>query len=293
MSRSTEEPTVTPDHGLCGLGLLMQLVGGSLAVLLSGLLVLMLLGNPPTRILVWLLAILGGGAASGAIQFTAGRALTSGDGGALGKVRQSVYLAWIQTALAVAFLAGEGRIPLGHSVLIAIAYFGVFPTFLYVVSAVEPYRGLLDGRLPETPDRGAEGLAIYMSLLGSMGVLCTLLVARVMMIGEVLRDVRGVVILVTVVLLLVRSTFHVMAGLRGSTRQDWPVFHAGADRYTLVGNILAAFCGVVWAGLALLTSGPSTSTFVTIAMAVGLLLVWPLVVRKFLEGWSPRRSRTA
>jgi hypothetical protein len=287
---------VTPDHGLSSLGLLMQLAGSALAVFMTGILLITLISGAPggAKLYLYLALILGLGAASGAVQYLGGRAVSAGESQALGKVRRYATIGWIHTAVTIVILSAETPIGFGNSLLLGGVVFGVWPTYLFVVSSRAPYRGWLETGLPETPDRGAEGLAVYMSLFGAIGVVMALFMAQMLIKGEATRAWQGTVLLVAVLLLLVRAGFHVAAGLKGTLREDWAGFQEASERYALAGNIVAVLVGmallvIVLAGL---PQGPQgLAAFVFIGMVTALLLIWPIVVRQFISAMPAARRR--
>jgi len=122
------------------------------------------------------------------------------------------------------------------------AALAVWPAVLAVVAWLPRFRPLRDG-IPLGEDRGLEGAAIAMTVLGSYGALST--AALLWLISALsphhLRHGWGVMLLVVFALLLVRSWMHVRAGLAGLRASSFDRPGELAARYAAFG-VISAFC---------------------------------------------------
>ena len=189
-------------------------------------------------------------------------------------------------------------IGLGHSVLVAAAAAGMFsvPTSVAIGLGVglAVWPALLGGllatglfarfaaKVPVAEDKGFEGAAILMTVLGLCGALitATTLLAVFETGLRALREGRVMVLTLALVMLVVRSILHVRAGISGMTTTsiDRAVEHA--NRYSSFG-IISAFC----AGGAMLLGVMTTKLDVTMLAVVSgltwMLMAWPMIVRRF------------
>lgn len=279
------------DRGLLGLGLLMQAVGGVWLALMGGFLLLGLVdGSSRGGNLVWLIVLTGLGAWASVVLWQAGRSVGAREGGVVGKIRTYAVVSWAQLAIAAWFFHQEGGMPLEVVVFSFGLPFAVWPTLLFLVSSLEPYRGLLDDGVPETSDRGLEGLSIYMTLFGAISLLLSLLLVYAIVTSRLTREWQGLVILLCLILLGVRAGIHVAAGLKGAVKQAWDSLLDRAGLYGGMGVGVAVAVGFLITIIILGERRKTVGMFIPVGMLVAALLVWPLVVRRFVADRGPAAS---
>ena len=121
-----------------------------------------------------------------------------------------------------------------------------------------------------------------MTILGCVGVAATGTVLTIMlrMPGAMLSQGPIILVLITLVLLIIRSCIHVQAGLSGLRETSVDRAVDLANRYANFG-VISSFCG----GGALLLIAMTTHLDMTgLAMVCGLcwmLMAWPLIIRRF------------
>lgn len=189
-------------------------------------------------------------------------------------------------------------IGLGHSALFAVVLklkfdapaaaaiglgvgLAVWPAILAVLLVTGSFRRFT-ARIPVAEDKGFEGAAILMAVLGICGTLAaaSVLLAMFEAGGRVMREGRVVLIMLAVILLLVRSVLHARAGISGihTTSIDRSVEHA--NRYSSFG-IVSAFCAGGAMLLGVMTTQLDVSMLAAVTAITWMLMAWPLIVRRF------------
>lgn len=276
---------VPADQGLSSLGLVMQLGGTIAAIAVTPLAFAMLFGarSPGT---LWLFLLLATCVVRSLFHRAAGTDILYGKPRADGASAPLVGL--------VRYIA----IGLAHSVLIAVAAGGkfdapagvalglgvglaVWPALLGILLATGLFSRFAS-KVPVAEDKGFEGAAILMTVLGLCGALIagTMLLAIVGTGMRAMREGRVLLMSLALLMLMVRSALHVRAGLSGmrSTSIDRAVEHA--SQYASFG-IVSAFC----AGGAMLLGVMTTKLDITMLTVVSgltwMLMAWPMIVRRF------------
>jgi hypothetical protein len=276
---------VPADQGLSSLGLLMQLGGhvlGACAVFMFSL--VLVAGASRGTPTLWLFAIFASSCMRSMFQLAAGKQLVYGEpgqtGGRLVGVRRYIKLAVLQS-LAVALILW---MPLGTPGPYAIAIGAgllVWPVALHVLLSL-PRFARFDAELPITEDKGFEGASILMTVLGFTGTGTSALLLWMLfhLPGNELQRGPNILVLLSVVMLLVRSILHAHAGLSGLRTTSLDRSVEAANRYANFG-VISSFCA---GGALLLFAMASGMQVIGLAIVCGLcwlLLAWPMIVRRF------------
>jgi hypothetical protein len=169
----------------------------------------------------------------------------------------------------------------GRTVAGVIGALAAWPAMLAVVRRL-PWLCPLRAGIPLAEDRGLEGAAIVMTVLGACGVLST--GAIVVLVGALsphqLRHGWGVMLVMVFGVLIVRSSLHVRAGLAGLRDSSFDRPGELVGRYASFG-VISAFC-VTGALLLLAMSERLTPEAIAgIAVTCWLLVTWPMIVKRF------------
>jgi hypothetical protein len=282
------------DRGLASLGLLMQLAGrtsGALAALVASV---VLLEHRTSSGTAWFCIAVALCLIRSRLHATAGRDLAYGrrsvDGvtanpfEAAGRYAAFSVLQATAIGLIASFVFGATARTAGGLT----AALAVWPIFVSSVAQAPGFARFTTG-LPLGEDRGLEGAALVMTVLGACGAVSTGAVL-LMLRGLPSRQLEhgwGVMLVVVFVLLLVRSSMHVRAGLAGLREAslgprgfDGPTDLAG--RYASFG-IVSAFC--VGGALTLLATSRQLvpAAIASVSVVCWLLVAWPLAVKRFFH----------
>ncbi|HEY1814144.1 MAG TPA: hypothetical protein VGG74_17455 [Kofleriaceae bacterium] len=276
---------VPADQGLSSLGLLMQLGGhvlGAIAVFLFAL--ALLVGGARGTTTLWIFAIFASSCMRSMFQLAAGKQLVFGEAGTIGGrltgMRRYITIAIVQSVAvaAIAKLALDASIEVDLGILAGLL---VWPVTLGVLMRL-PRFARFDADMPIAEDKGFEGASILMTVLGLTGAGGTLLLLSMLfrMPGNELQRGPNILVLLSVIMLFVRSVLHVHAGLSGLRTTSLDQSVEAANRYANFG-VISSFC----AGGALLLYAMASGTQVMgIAIVCGvcwLLIAWPIIVRRF------------
>jgi len=284
------------DHGLSGLGLIMQL-GGTLFTAASAVLGLIMVismvqlnahmgsygRGPDNSITLWVLAIATTGILRSMAHRAAGtRLLYEGNGTPFSGIRRYLVMSLIQTVVWTAFFATKVHAP-GTLLALLVVMLAAWPAALALVISLPRFKAL-DQALPMAEDKGFEGAAILMLIFGltGLGFSLVLLYTTLQLPSQLLAQLPGIILLLVLVMLVIRSSLHVVAGWRGvsETHMDRAVEAAG--RYGDFGMITAFVAG---GGMLLLmmAGGAEVTGILAICLVAWLLLAWPLIIRKFFS----------
>jgi hypothetical protein len=277
------------DHGLASLGLMMQLAGRTAGALVALAASIAWIDGRLHRHTAWYGFAIALCIARSQLHRIAGRDLCFG--------RRSVEGSPADPFHATRSYAIFG---IGHAVVLGLiaamvfdqprttavgvgAALAVWPVVLAVVARLPRFRALRGG-MPLGEDRGLEGAAIVMTVLGSYGALAT--VAIVWLISALsphhLRHGWGVMLLVVFVLLLVRAGMQIRAGLAGLRDSSFDRPGELARRYAAYG-VASAFCvGFVLLLLAM-SERLTPEALVSVVVACWLLVTWPMIVHRYFH----------
>lgn len=278
---------VPSDQGLTTLGLLMQLSGtifaacGSLMLLFF---VFLPLGRAEEKGLMLLaLALCVGRSAfhrMAGTELLYGRKTLDGVGSPLTGLWRYIVIAVIQSALLAVFVHWKLHVPMKATIGLGLGL-AAWPLLLAVLFAMPRFKRFHQ-EIPVPEDKGFEGVSIVMTVLGLCGALGTgaFLFLMLQSGGAIMSQGPGVLLLVALVMLFVRSIFHVQAGLSGLRETSLESSVEKANRYSNFG-VISSFCA---SGAILVVSMMGAMNIVLIAMVAGvcwLLMAWPLIIRRF------------
>ncbi len=269
-----EGARIPTDGGLSSLGLLMQLSGTLGIVVWAGFSILAaMLGGPG------LIIFLGG------LTFLARSSFHRAAGSALLYSRRPASTVYAYACVGIIHSLGVILVLLRtHPPLQILVEIGAmllyWPVTVMVIASLPRYRRAFRHGLPLSEDLGFEGAAVLMLVLGVMGVtvpaaaLWGLLEAP----GFALVSGGSAVTLIILAALLVRSLLHARAGWRGTRGA---ADERATNRYVAagVGTAFLVSAALVLLGLV----GGSIGGMVLMSLIVfGLLLAWPLHLRRFI-----------
>jgi hypothetical protein len=278
------------DQGLSSLGLLMQLAGSlfaAFAVVAAFSLIVQVRGNGGE--LLWVFLTLGLCGVRSIFHRMAGSDLLYGRRvlGAeaptdyLGGLRRYIIIGFAHTALIALILVAKWGAPL-RVVLAVSAPLALWPATLAVLFASPRFKRFKQ-EMPITEDKGFEGAAILMTVLGAVGI-CVATVLLLVMVqgGKSISQGPGVLFLLATIMLIIRSFIHVQAGVSGIRETSIDRSVELANRYANFG-VISSFC----AGGAMLLMSMATALNVLmlafVCAFVWVLMTWPLIVRRFFS----------
>jgi len=292
---SLVDPGVPADQGLSSLGLLMQL-GGSLFAAAATLLTFVMLlaaglgggGRGSDKLII--LLVLGATVTRSIFHRAAGTELLYGrrslDGtvNALGGLKRYVAIGIAHSALVFLVLTGKFHVPMKLGLGIGLGM-AVWPLTLGVLLTLPRFRRFTHGAMPVSEDKGFEGASILMTVLGTCGVLASgmFLIMMLSAGGRAMSSGPGVLILIAVILLVIRSGLHVQAGLSGlrTTSVDRSV--ELANRYANFG-VISAFCAagaILLLMMSMMRGRFDPSGMIFVVGLCWMLMAWPLIIRRF------------
>lgn len=272
------------DHGLSGLGLVMQLGGGMFAVLTAqiGFSQLVLMSRMDGGGKGWLFLLTLFGVVRSIAHSVAGKELVSGDDGRTA-VRRYLWIAAAHTAMWLFYASSEMRAA-DESLLTIGLLFGAWPLALGA-SILFGLLPLPEGRLVVTRDRGFDGLGCLMAVLGAGGLLYGVVMALAFLEMSDRGD-RGFefqALMGIVILLIVRSAIHVRAAIHTLSARDLDRSTEAASRYGNAGVITTGIVGFLLVVMMMKAGGAGVMLlFLMVGAVFGMLMVWPLAVRRFV-----------
>src|SRR5687767_4982031 len=220
---------VPADQGLSSLGMLMQLAGNVLAayaamaafmtlILMSGL-----RGMDRDGHTLWMVVLFGACITRSMFHRLAGYQLlygsnslsTPGSSQRTAGIRRYIIVALLQTGLVGAMLLGKFKMQEKFVAGIVLGLL-VWPVTLAILMQLPRFKRFKDD-LPLTEDKGFEGASILMTVLGLCGAVAsgTFLLVLLDLPGRALSQGFGILLLLALVMLVIRSILHVQAGLSG------------------------------------------------------------------------------
>ncbi len=290
---SLVDPNVPADQGLSSLGLLMQL-GGSLFAAVMSLATFMALlamggrGGGSEKLVI--LLILGASLTRSIFHRAAGTEILYGrrtlDGVAspLSGVKRYIAIGIGHSALVFLILTGKFHMDmkLGLGIFLGLAS---WPATLAVLMTLPRFRRF-NTEMPVSEDKGFEGASILMTVLGTCGLLGSAAILILLMSaggGRALSSGPGVLIMLAVILLCIRSALHVQAGLSGLRQTGVDRAVELANRYANFG-VISSFCtaGALLLMIMSLSRGHFDPTgLIVIVGMCWMLMAWPLIIRRF------------
>ena len=290
-----ELPTaqVPADQGLSSLGLIMQLGGTLFSAYVSifmfmALVLVPRMGNGGETL--WIFIALGACIARSFYHRAAGtellygkRSLSEVPEGSFGGVRRYILVSLVQTVVLALILKVKFEAPTTFVVGV-VGGLLAWPGILFALLALPRFKRLEGAPLPIAEDKGFEGASILMLVLGLCGALGTgtILIMMLKMGGRALQQGPGVLLLLALGMLVVRSIIHVQAGMSGLKETSIDRSVELANRYANFG-VISAFCAAGAILLLMMTSGMNVMGLSIIAGCAWLLMAWPLIIRRFFS----------
>jgi hypothetical protein len=276
------KPGVPADHGVCALGLIMQLAGTVAAALTLFVAAALWLAGRVDHPLAAGLA-LGLCLVRARLHRRAGRALVYG-GRADDPARAvTAYVGFgLAHALAICVIASYAGHGQGSTAIALLAALALWPLVVLAMTVFAAPAVDADRRVVLGEDRGLEGAAIVMTALGACGALSTGAVLLVLggLPARHLEHGWGPLVVLVFVLLLVRSALHVRAGLGGLRARSFDRPVELVTRYVGFAAITAVCVGGVLVLLAMAEGAPLVA-LASVAVASWLLFAWPAIVKRF------------
>ena len=277
-------PRMPADHGLGSLGLLMQLAGSLLAGYMALLGVFPIFAGASGSVLVvFLIGALG--AIRSLFHRAAGGALVYGSSqGIFRPIHVYIAVSVVQTVLTVLLINIDEKLPLVVNASIGLALLA-WPAVLLVLVTRRSMRELVaHDSLPVAEDFGFEGAATLMVLLGLFGALFTgfMLYGSLKLFGTSLGG-QGFLVVGVLAMLLIRSILHTSAGVKGTRGIDSDGATESAARYFSFGVVSSVVTGGALLILFFSTPGVGLHPALLLlgAIAVYLLMAWPVILRRF------------
>jgi hypothetical protein len=284
---------VPADQGLSSLGLLMQLAGSVLAAYAALGMFVMLFALRAFRggdESLFIFLILGLCIARSAYHRIAGTELLYGrkvnvdgtPGNPLAGMRRYIIVALGQSLFLVLIFVGKFHMPATFAIGIGLGL-AAWPGVLLAMMASGRFAPFKQA-LPVAEDKGFEGAAILMTVLGLCGVLLsgTILFVLFDAGGRALSQGPGVLLMLALVMLVIRSIIHVQAGLSGLRETSVDRAVELANRYANFG-VISSFCAGGALMLIAMTSRLDLSGLALVAGVCWMLMAWPTIIRRFFS----------
>lgn len=267
----------------------MQL-GGTVFAAITGLLGLQVIftlmklggmGHGDGALTMWMLAIAGTGVVRSMMHRAAGtRLLYEGPSTPLAGIRRYVGFSIIHIVVFIGFLVIKMKAPFPFVATTAFV-FAAWPATLAIVFAQARYKQF-ETTLPLPEDKGFEGAAIMMLILGAIGLGfgMVMLYNLMQMPSMLLSTLPGILMVLIMVLLVIRSGLHVNAGYRGVSEVHMDRAVHAATKYGDFG-VITAFVAAGAMLLIVMTTAADVTAMLVIIVFAWLLLAWPLIIRKF------------
>lgn len=274
---------VAADQGLSGLGMLMQLAGGIMAIVTLAVIGTALATHVRFYDVhpIWMYSILVLSLRRSLLQRRAGIVLVYGPGDQrhpqTRSVRRYIRFALGQSAVVLAILHFQFAVTstaLGALALALIAW----PAILAVVLALPRFRSFRE-EIPMSEDQGFAGAAMYMTVFGLWGTVVTAIGAFVTLMkisAGVWPAYFWLFAVPPLVILLIRSILEVQGGLSG-------LRSIGIDRQTPE-YLTFAYLMLIFLGLFITLSSNRNPTSWMLCLGIyGSIPVWPLAIRRFIR----------
>lgn len=278
---------VPADQGLSSLGLLMQLGGHVFAAYAALAAFFILITEKLDHESPWILLVFGLSLARSLVQRSAGARLLygqsgTGEGDRLAGTRRYIGVSLAQSVLVCVVLMTELHMGFAFSAAV-LGGLVAWPVTLGILLQLPRFKRYRDG-LPVAEDKGFEGAAILMTVLGLCGLFAagTALLVMLGLSDQLLQHGPMVLVVLAIILLVTRSAIHAHAGISGLRETSLDRSVERANRYANFG-VISAFCA---GGAMLLLAMSSLIDLAGIAVVcalVWMLMCWPLIIRRFFS----------
>jgi hypothetical protein len=272
---------VPADQGLSALGLIMQLAGGVTAAVACffGFAALIVSGSSSGNgtVLILLLTLL---SLVRSLMHRAAGAWLLYEPAPLRGIDRYVMVSVAHAVVMTCVLGSREIMPWRTAVAVGLGL-EVWPALLAFMLRQPRFRRFED-ELPAAEDKGFEGASVLMAIFGAAGLGLGLLAVKGVFSTPGSMSGLGALVLLTFVMLVVRSIAHLSAGISGL--RDVPLDTAveRVGRYANLG-IVSAY---VAAGVLLLYKMSGRADFagmLLIAVVGWLLALWPITLRRFFS----------
>jgi hypothetical protein len=266
--------------------MLMQLAGNVLAayVALITFTILFATAGSGSSETLWIFLILGLSIGRSLLHRSAGAQLLYGDpsiqGGRMRGVQRYITFSLAQSALLAAIIKFKFDAP-GKAAFAVFVGLALWPALLAGMLTLPRFRRFKD-ELPLTEDKGFEGASILMTVLGLCGLIGVGTGLIVMFKVPGAMKGTGVLMMLSLMLLVVRSVLHVQAGMSGLRETSVDRAVEAANRYANFG-VISSFCMGGALLLYVMSSALSVAGLAIVSGLVWILLAWPLIIRRFFS----------
>jgi hypothetical protein len=263
------------DAGLSSLALLMQLVGTLGAVFFSVVAIFPMLAGGDAAIYFFVVLSF---ALRGAFHRAAGTALLHSPNPSRAVITY-IGVALVHTVGIVALIY---RADMGTAAIVSNGLlFGTWPIALAIISALPRFKRFFQEGVPAAEDLGYEGTSVLMVLLSLMGLCAGVLMMLTLATaaGSALSSPAVMLPLGVLIFLVVRSAFHLRAGIAGVSGRHYEG-ESATTRYVSLGvsSALVASCAAFLEGI---MTGSGLGGFIMAVLLGGTLLAWPLILRRY------------
>lgn len=280
---------IPADHGLASLGLVMQLAARTSSALAALAASIVFFEPRAHRHAGWLLFALALCIVRSQLHRIAGRDLLYGRRSLDGEVADPfgatrAYAAFgLVQAIAIGLIAAAELGTTSTTAAGLTAALALWPAALATVVLL-PRFGPLRAGIPLGEDRGLEGASVVITIIAACGVLSTsvVIVASGSFPGQKLQHGWSAMLAFVFVLLLVRSCWHLRAGLAGLREASFDRPDQLASSYARWGVVSASVIGGVLALLAM-SERLAPEALASIVAVCWLLSSWPLIVKRFFN----------
>lgn len=281
---------VPADQGLSSLGLLMQLGGNVLAAYAALIAFMALFAFSGSDMTMWVFMVLGLSIGRSLMHRSAGAQLLYGNGALredgkverMAGIKKYVIFALVQTVILGALLKVKFEVPgkFTAGVMLALA---AWPVTLAILMQLPRFKRFKD-ELPITEDKGFEGASILMTVLGACGVVAsgTVLLVLLDLPGRALQKGGGILVVLALGMLVVRSILHVQAGIAGLRETSVDRSVELANRYANFG-VISSFCAGGALLLFFMSGAAGVAGMAVVCGVCWMLMAWPLIVRRFFS----------
>ncbi|MBI4956229.1 MAG: hypothetical protein HY908_29705 [Myxococcales bacterium] len=278
-----DNPRLPEDLGLPSLGLVMQLAGWLLNCVWVLALLGLLIGSRGAKgtgafVIVLLTCIV-----RSIVGAVAGAKLAQGGPDAPRAARNYAVAAAVQTAIVVVLVMVAG-VSLGAGAVVWLVLVSLaWPAVVFGLCSRPTVRALESSGYVVGRDLGLAGAGALMTSLGAIGLLMGIALLTVVLGILDRAGAIGALLLLLTVALLVRSAFHIAAGVRGLRGDSVSAFQSATGRYVGIGFAASGLCLLAFFIIGAIggRGGAGVASFFLASLYAAALAVWPGVIAKF------------
>jgi hypothetical protein len=280
----TENPRMPSDAGLPSLGLIMQL-GGLVMLCLNLMVLLAMLAPIPGRGVLVVIALLG--VVRSIVHFAAGSRLADAAVDGRSRARTYVIVGGVHSvsvaALVLVAVPGVAFSLVVYVALLLLAWPVVVAWVMNREGIKALYRRASEGEVELLGrNRGIEGAGALMTVMGILGVIIGALATFLLFKSSPMRmGFAGLLLIVLVLSLLVRSGFHTSAGLSALRGATPLVFSEAVKRYVATGIASVILIGIL--GFVIIVQAGSGLMLLQFGIFAVMLGAWPFIMNGFAQ----------